>query len=111
MSESTVERLNTLLNTERAALITGDLEAVAALSAEKDAITLTFEGGDVSQLQKLSGALMHNEALLSAAREGVQTALSTLRNQRAARTTLSGYDSTGNATVIERAQRSTERRF
>jgi hypothetical protein len=59
----------------------------------------------------LASALARNSTLFAAAREGVGTVLTTLNQQRAARTTLSSYDSSGKATQISQPKRGTERRF
>ena len=111
MSKRAVVQLAHLLEVERAALLSGDLEAVGALTAEKEALTTGFEGSDAGELQALSMALHRNEALLAAARDGVSTVLTTLRQQRDARISLSSYDSSGKATKIGQPARGTERRF
>ncbi len=111
MSKRAVSQLAHLLEVERAALLKGDFETVVALVAEKEALATQFEDAGTAELHTLSSALERNSALFSAAREGVGTVLKTLREQRAARTTLSSYDSSGKATQISRPERGTERRF
>ena len=111
MSKRAVERLSRLLDMEKAALICGDLEAVAALVPEKEALTAEFEGASTTELRLLSAALLRNGELLTAAKEGVSTVLTMLSQQRAARMSLSSYDSNGKATEIGQPVRGTERRF
>lgn len=111
MSKSATEQLSRLLDTERQALLSGDLSAVGELTAEKEALVETFESSNIEDLRLLATALTRNSALLVAAREGVADVLGTLRKQRDARMSLSSYDSSGKATKIEQPSRATERRF
>lgn len=111
MSSRTVSRLARLLEVERSALLRGDMAAVAALTAEKEALASGFNSTNAGELRQLSVSLERNSALLSAAKEGVNTVLTALNAQRAARMSLSSYDSSGKATQITQATRGTERRF
>lgn len=111
MSKRALDRLSQILEIERTALLAGDLGALEALGPEKEAIAATFDESDGRELQSISGALARNGALLAAARDGVTTVLSTLQNQRTARSTLSSYDSSGKATTISKTPHGTERRF
>lgn len=111
MTTRAIDRLTHLLEVERAALLLGDLEAVGALAEEKEALATSFEGTQSDDLAALSGALERNGALLAAAQQGVSTVLATLRNQRAARESLSTYDSAGKAKTIGQASQGTVRRF
>lgn len=111
MSNKAVQRLHQLLETERAALRAGDMDAVHGLTEEKEALLQQFDKKNAQELSHLSKDLARNEALLLAARDGVALVQVTLRQQRAARETLSTYDSTGKATTISHPNRGTERRF
>lgn len=111
MGERAVDRLAHLLEVEKAALLSGDLQAVGTLTAEKEALAAGFENGTPGELRALSSALERNGVLLAAAKDGVSTVLETLRQQRDARMSLSSYDSSGKATKIEQPARGTERRF
>lgn len=111
MSKRALDRLSQILEIERTALLAGDLDAIDALCAEKEEIAATFDDSDGRDLQAISGALARNGALLAAARDGVTTVLTTLKDQRTARSTLSSYDSTGKATTISKTPHGTERRF
>lgn len=111
MSKRAVERLSRLLEVERAALLAGDFDTVGALIEEKEALAAQFDDANAAELRLLSTALIRNSSLFAAARDGVETVVTTLRQQHAARTTLSSYDSSGKATQITQKARSTERRF
>ncbi|SMX40302.1 hypothetical protein [Octadecabacter ascidiaceicola] len=106
-----VDRLARLLEVERLALLNGDFDAVNGLVAEKEKLSSQFNDANARELRLLSVALAHNSSLFAAAREGVTTVVTTLRQQHAARTTLSSYDSSGKATQISQPERSTERRY
>lgn len=106
-----IRRLQTLLEEERDALLAGDLARVGALIDEKTALTEQLERAPVAELKALSGLLHRNAALIAAARDGVSEVVTTLRKQKAARTTLSSYDSAGRPTQISNTKSATERRF
>ncbi|MCW1950703.1 MAG: hypothetical protein KIH44_004975 [Octadecabacter sp.] len=106
-----VERLARLLEVERVALLNGDFDAIGGLVAEKEALSTQFDDANAPELKLLSIALARNSSLFAAAHEGVTAVVSTLRQQRAARTTLSSYDSSGKATQISQPERGTERRY
>lgn len=111
MSKRAIDRLNNLLEVERAALLAGDLEAVGALSAEKESLATGFDRAEKHELRAISQALNRNGVLLAAAQEGVSSVLATLKQQRVARSSLSSYDSSGKSTTISQSTRGTERRF
>lgn len=111
MTKRAMGQLTHLLEVERAALLKGDFETVGALIPEKEALSTQFEDAGAADLRLLAAALAHNSTLFAAAREGVGAVLATLNQQRAARTTLSSYDSSGKATQISQPTRGTERHF
>lgn len=111
MSKRAVQMLTEVLAVEREALLAGDLEKVAALTEQKEALAAEFDDGDGRELAAISGALARNSALIAAARDGVATVANTLQQQRAARMTLSTYDKTGKPATISQPARGTERRF
>ncbi|HCP81627.1 MAG TPA: hypothetical protein DIT67_08550 [Octadecabacter sp.] len=106
-----VERLARLLEVERLALLDGDFDAVSGLVAEKEVLSSQFNEANAAELRLLSSALARNSSLFAAAREGVTTVVTTLRQQHAARTSLLSYDSSGKATQISQPERGTERRY
>ena len=106
-----VDRLTRLLEVERLALLNGDFDAVSGLVEEKEVLSSQFDDANAAELKLLSTALARNSTLFAAAHEGVTTVVGALRQQRAARTTLSSYDSSGKATQISQPERGTERRY
>lgn len=111
MTKRAAERLGALLEAERVALLAGDLVTVGELADQKDALVAEIDEGDSAELSKLAGPLARNAGLLAAARDGVTTVLTTLKQQRAARLTLSTYDSAGKPATITQHLGKTERHF
>ncbi|AKS47813.1 hypothetical protein SAMN05444287_2530 [Octadecabacter temperatus] len=106
-----VDQLARLLKIEHLALLKGDFDTVGALVAEKESLSTQFDDANAAELKLLSTALARNSTLFAAAHEGVTAVVTTLRQQRAARTTLSSYDSSGKATQISQPEHGTERRY
>ncbi len=111
MSRRALDRLVRLLDVEKDALLKGDLEKVAALIPEKESLAQHFEASNTPELKALSFKLNQNSRLLAAANSGVSDAISTLRNLRAARASLSSYDKSGKAKEIKSSPSLTDRRF
>jgi len=111
MSKRAVDQLRHLLEVERAALLAGDLATVGTMITEKEQLTVRLEADNPLELRLLSAQLERNGALMSAARDGVEDVIATLRQQRAARSTLSTYDSDGKPNQISRSSSATVRRF
>lgn len=111
MTKRAVDQLTQLLEVERVALLDGDLEAVNALIPQKEALASQFDDANAGDLTLLAAALAHNSRLFAAAHEGVMTVMTTLAQQKDARTTLSSYDASGKATQISRTGPGTERRY
>lgn len=107
----TVDKLTQLLEVERQALLKGDFDTLGELVTTKEALVTQFDDANAAELNILAAALARNSALFAAAHEGVTAVVSTLQQQRAARTSLSSYDSAGRATQIIRPERGTERRY
>ncbi len=111
MTKYAIGRLARLLEVEREALLNGDFDTLGELVEEKETLATQFDDANAAELRLLSAALTRNSNLFAAAHEGVTTVVTALRQQRAARTTLSSYDSSGNATQISQPPRGTERRY
>jgi flagellar biosynthesis/type III secretory pathway chaperone len=100
-----LEALADLLERERSALISGDLEGLARLADEKerligDAATMTASG-----LQSLKEKATRNEALLNSALEGIRSVAARLDALREARDTLNTYDRSGQRQSIDTQRR------
>lgn len=111
MSKTSIDRLKRLLETEKSLLLSGNLAGVADLTEEKEALTTSLENGGPSDLLPLAAQLQENGRLMAAAKTGVAQVLETLRQQRAARASLSTYDRHGTATHIGAVREGTSRRF
>jgi len=111
MPSRAIEQLIRLLDKEREALMHGDLQAVISLTDHKRQLADQLENEDTIELRALSLKLAQNGRLLAAARDGVADVATTLKRQHDARTKLSGYDRSGQATTITGVPSQTERRF
>ncbi|WP_235000614.1 hypothetical protein [Pseudooctadecabacter jejudonensis] len=99
------------MDAEKAALFSGDLDAIAKMAEQKMQLTQKLEGASATDLSALSRRLHDHTRLLEAAKSGVGQAVATLTKQRAARSSLSSYDPSGNATSIGTPLRKTDRKF
>lgn len=111
MSRHLIEQLKRLLETEKELLLSGELASVSKLVPEKEALARALEARKTAELAPLSALLQENGRLLTAAKSGVSQVLETLKQQRAARTSLSTYDATGAATNIGSPKNETLRRY
>ncbi|MFD0859997.1 flagellar protein FlgN [Roseovarius aquimarinus] len=94
--------LDRLLDAERAALLTGDLDTVGALMRHKEDLLerLKAAGADAPRPAKLAGKALRNQALLDGALEGIRTVAGRLTTLRRIRRTLETYDRTGRKSSI-----------
>lgn len=111
MSKTVTERFLDLLRAEKAALRNGDYDALSELEAEKELLASKMDQIALRDLPRIGKALAHNATLLTAARSGVNDVVVALRKQHEARTTLTTYNSAGEAAQISRLSGGTERRF
>ncbi len=90
--------LDTLLDLERAALLDGDLEGIAALLLRKEAL-IDQLNGYTSQprqiLSKLQGKVMRNQALLDSALQGIRKVATRMAAVQRIRSNLETYDRSG----------------
>lgn len=109
----TSERLAALIEEERAALLDGDLDRVAALLPEKEALvqTLLTEAEDADLVAPLQDGLRRNAVLFDHALEGLRQVVKRLGSLDGIRKTLETYDSLGRRTCLSGpAPSSVERR-
>ncbi|TMM52517.1 flagellar protein FlgN [Sulfitobacter sabulilitoris] len=96
--ETTLGALNDLLDAERAAVIAGDLDQIARLSARKenliDALAV-LETLDHEALALVSGKVARNQVLLDRALEGIRSVARRLDALRRVRMSLETYDDRG----------------
>lgn len=99
-------RLDDLLDRERAALITGDLSAIAHLLEEKERLLEQVEKEHApgpAALESLQGKALRNQALLDSALLGIRTVATRFATLRRIRRTLETYDAHGQKTALPAA--------
>lgn len=104
MPKTALQALKALLDREYEVLLTGALDQIAAITAEKEALLrkLPQESASPAGLQKVSSDLARNQALLVSAQKGVKAAeLALNRLDQAQRETVF-YDRSGTVSRIRR---------
>lgn len=92
-----------LLDRERAALLRGDLGAVAALAREKEALLVRLvpgPGADPALLETLRTRAERNQTLLDAALHGIRLVSERLAAYRNVRRAMDTYDPQGRKATI-----------
>ena len=90
--------LDDLLEAEREALLTGDLEKIGRLLERKEHLIdqlSIVEKFEASALHELTGKMKRNQDLLDSALEGIRVVAGRLAALRRVRSTLDTYDSNG----------------
>ncbi len=103
-NKAVFDELDELLDEERTALITGDLEKVARLLERKENLLDAMSGMttyDAEYLEAASLKLERNRELLDGALEGIRAVSKRLATLRRIRSTLETYDSSGSKQTIE----------
>jgi flagellar biosynthesis/type III secretory pathway chaperone len=106
-SSELLDSLDDLLEAERAALLTGDLDNVGRLFERKEALIeelSAIEDCEAQALQDLQGKMKRNQDLLNSALEGIRTVAGRLAALRRVRSSLETYDSKGTRRTIEVAK-------
>lgn len=102
--QTLINRLDTLLEDERRALLRGDLDAIAALLGRKEALIDALNAQDPgakTDLQALQGKVGRNQALLDGALQGIRKVAGRMAAFRKIRRTLETYDETGRKQAIQ----------
>jgi flagellar biosynthesis/type III secretory pathway chaperone len=101
-----------LLDTERAALLAGDLGALPRFVADKEALIATLEGAAPypATLDRLRHAAASNQILLDAALRGMRAARERIEIARGGGPSLNTYDASGKAETRGTPRPSFERR-
>lgn len=109
-----INRLDLLLESERKALLQGDLEQISMLVATKAALIDDLNGmsghapGDLAALQ---AKVLRNQALLDGALQGIRTAAARLAAFRRVRRAMETYDREGHKhTIPGEVERKVEKR-
>lgn len=90
--------LDELLDQEREALLTGNLEKVGRLISRKESLIdelSVVEAVEVSELAVLDAKVKRNQGLLDQALEGIRSVAARLAAMRRVKHTLDTYDSSG----------------
>ena len=107
------DRLSSLIEAEREALLAGDLQRVEGLLDEKTALAeeLSALSPPPDELKPLRRALQRNQELFDRALEGIRNVVNRLGDMQQVRKSLETYDSQGKrASVPGREQRRLEKR-
>lgn len=98
-----IDDLNTLLDQERAALLDGNLEAIAALAPRKEALIdqLNTQAPQPRKIMsELQGKVMRNQELLDGALEGIRTVAARMAAVQRIRRNLETYDKSGRKSEV-----------
>ncbi|MFV0512262.1 MAG: flagellar biosynthesis protein FlgN [Jhaorihella sp.] len=109
-----IATLDDLLDRERQALVAGELDELADLMAEKEALIGEIGVPDPraqAGLNRLRDKVHRNHALLNSALEGIRAVAGRLADLRQVRRGLETYDRSGRKTVFDtRARQHVEKR-
>ncbi|MEQ8917089.1 MAG: flagellar protein FlgN [Roseovarius sp.] len=97
-----IAQLDALLETERAALLCGDLQAIADTVAQKEQLidTLNTSAARQEDLSGLHHKLQRNQALLDGALQGIRAVAARMAAYRRIRKSLDTYDRQGRKLTI-----------
>jgi len=113
--QDTIRKLDGLLDEERAALLSGDLDDLGDMHERKAALLDVFAQQvsmtDAAELRAMQDKLARNQALLDSALSGIQSVARRLAMVRRVRQSLEFYDEGGaKASVDIGIERSVEKR-
>lgn len=100
---SILNQLGELIEKERQALLTGELESLAQILERKEALIETLKGqqpGNLSELEAVQAGMDRNQVLFDHALAGIRTVANRLGALRKLRRSLDTYDSLGRKTEI-----------
>lgn len=101
------EALDAVLESERKALLAGNLDAIGELLQEKENLIeelSILDEFEADALSDLTGKMKRNQDLLDGALEGIRAVAGRLAAMRRVRSTLDTYDSSGTKQSIEIGQ-------
>lgn len=100
-SLAVIDELDQLLDRERAALLTGDLDQFARIVALKETLIRqinNLEAGERVDVAEVRSKLTRNQALLNGALEGIRAVADRMADLRRVRQGLETYDKSGRKT-------------
>lgn len=103
MIDETANRLTTLLEEERAALLGGDFDRIAALMEEKAALVAALEGRslDAETVAPLRDGLRRNQELFDHALAGLRNVAARLGDLNRIRKSMDTYDAQGKRKTLD----------
>ena len=104
LNDALLADLDDILERERAALLTGDLEGLSRILREKERVIDALNQGlhgDLGSLDALKTKVNRNQALLDRAVEGIRVVADRVSALRRVRETLETYDQSGRKTTLE----------
>lgn len=108
-----LEGLSVLLDAERAALLTGDLEGVGALLADKEVLIDQINQAalhDPEALRAVRDKVHHNQKLFDGALDGIRTVSERMAALHRVQTSIETYGADGSRRDIHLAKRGTVER-
>ncbi len=103
-AQDSINRLDTLLELEREALLKGELEKIPVFLEEKEQLIdglNSLEAQDFAELQDLQSKVERNQALLDGALQGIRKVAARMAAFRRIRRSLETYDETGQKRTIQ----------
>ena len=102
-AQALVDELDTLLEKERTALLSGDIDAIGRLLQRKESLIdgLNALDAEAAPLGGLQGKVARNQALLDGALQGIRRASARMAALRRVRRSLETYDASGQKQTIE----------
>lgn len=103
-AQAIINRLDTLLEQERSALLAGDLEKITELLGEKEGLIdglNALEPEAEQGLQDLQAKVIRNQALLDGALQGIRKVAARMAAFRKIRRSLETYDESGRKRTIQ----------
>lgn len=104
MAEKTIEdvrdALDDLLDAEREALLSGDLDQIGRMVSQKETLVAGLNGADISDITRLQQKLTRNQILLDRALLGIRSVANRLGSLRRIRRSLETYDQSGRKSAL-----------
>jgi len=102
-TQSLIDRLDDLLETERRALLAGDLEKIGPILTGKEQLIDRFNAHEIDRNPNLAAVqqkLVRNQELLDGALEGIRKVAARMAAMRRVRQSLDTYDESGKRQTI-----------
>lgn len=96
-----LDRLSSLIDEERQALIDGDFERIADLLEEKEALVTGLQGADPRVLEPVQSGLRRNQELFDQALAGLRNVANKLGHASRLRKSMTTYDASGQRQSID----------